>query len=158
MERFFIVKNKKLIELHKEYESMKKKVNDAFVEFSEKHGIEAKEYYQQTGHLKIVPTENDKQKFASQLTKDGVTFRKNSALAKEWVNTCKELGLETPWKPTWELRRLVNTNARFRSRLFILNDVLYGSFEMDYDFELPEEHFTELKASEFWKIVEDSEV
>jgi len=42
METFFIVKNEKLIELHKEYESMKKRVNDAFVEFSKKHGIEAK--------------------------------------------------------------------------------------------------------------------
>jgi len=155
MERFFIVKNEKLIELHKEYESMKKRVNDAFVEFSKKHGIEANEYYQQTGHLKIIPTENDKQKFASQLTKDGLTFRKNSPLAKEWVSTCKELGLETPWKPTWELRDLIGYTNRCRHRLFSLDGKLYGSFEMDFDFELPTEHFTELKASEFYKIIED---
>lgn len=156
MERFFIVKNETLIKLLKEYESMKKKVDDAFREFAKEYGIEASKYYQYTNQLKIVPSENDIQKFRGQLKVDNETFKKNSALSKAWLKLCKENGLKTPRKPTWELCGLINGNIyRFRSRLFSLNDKVYGSFECDFNFYLPEEHFIELKASEFYRIIEE---
>lgn len=158
MERFFIVKNEDLIKQVKEFESMRIKINDAFKEFSEKHDIETNRYYQRTDLLRISPTENDIEKFRNQLKVDNETFKVKSAMNKEWVELCKANGLTTPERPSWELMRLVGTSLwRFRSRLFSLNDKVYGSLEIDGSFELPKEDFVELKASEFYKIIEEAE-
>lgn len=158
MERFFIVKNEGLIKQVKEFESMRIKINDAFKEFSEKHDIETNRYYQHTDLLRISPTENDIEKFRNQLKVDNETFKVKSAMNKEWVELCKANGLTTPEKPSWELMRLVGTGLwRFSSRLFSLNDKVYGSLEMDTPFELPEADFIELKASEFYKIIEETQ-
>ena len=46
MIRYFIVKNEELIELVKEFDGMRKKINDAFKEFAKDNGIEANEYVQ----------------------------------------------------------------------------------------------------------------
>ena len=156
MKRYFIVKNEELIKLEKEFESMGNKINEAFKEFVKEHGIETKEYYQCTDRLMISPTENDVHKFKNQLKVDGQTFKKNSIINKAWVETCKAKELKTPRKAGWELADLIGKHIyRFRSSLFCLNDKVYGTFETDRDFQLPEEHFTELKASEFYKIVEE---
>lgn len=137
---------------------MKKKVDDAFREFAKEHGIETSRYYQFTSQLRIVPTMKDIHKFREQLKIDNETFKKNSAISKEWVELCKANGLETPRKPTWELRDLITTCIlSFRSSLFSLNDEVYGTFEADVNFNLPDEHFVELKASEFHKIIEEYE-
>ena len=157
MERFFIVKDENLIELLKEYESMRRKVDDAFREFAKEYEIETSAYYQCTDRLMISPTENDMQKFKNQLKIDNQTFKKNSAMSKAWVKLCEENGLKTPRKPTWELHDLIGGHIySFRSRLFSLNDEVYGSFEADTEFNLNEEHFDELKASEFYKIIEEA--
>ena len=158
MKRYFILKNEKLIEQQKEYENMKKKINDVFMEFVKEHGIETSKYYQFTSQLRIVPTENDIQKFRNQLKVDNETFKKNSAINKEWMELCKANGLETPRQPLWELSDLIpGCIYRFRSSLFSLNDEVYGTFEQDQDFNLPEKDFKELKASEFYKIIEEYE-
>ena len=155
MERFFIVKNEGLIKQLKEFESMREKVDNAFKEFSKEIGIETSKYYQYTDRLIIVPTEKDFTTFSSFLKADRETFKKNSAISKMWVKICKEKGLKTPIKPTWELQGLIGDYIyRFRSRLFSLGDKVYGSFEADVNFSLPNEHFIELKASEFYKIIE----
>ena len=157
MEKFFIVKNEVLAGQVKEFESMRKKVDAAFGEFAKEHGIETSRYYQHTSQLRIVPSEKDIQKFMYQLKIDKETFKKNSAINKAWVELCKAKELKTPNKPVWELAELIDGhNYRFRSRLFSLNGEVHGSFESDCDFTLPEEHFVELKASEFYKIIEDS--
>lgn len=154
MEKFFIVKNEVLAKQVKYFESMSKKVNDAFREFAKEHGIETRTYYQKTSQLRIDPSENDIQKFKNQLKIDGETFKKNSAINKAWVELCKAKELETPSKPVFELANLIDSHDyRFRCRLFSLNGEVYGSFETNADFTLPEEHFMELKASEFYKII-----
>lgn len=156
MERYFIVTDELLIEQLKEYEIMRKKVDETFKAFKEEVGIETCQYYQHTDRLAIVPTAQDSVKFSQMLKVDGVTFKKNSSLSKMWVKICKEKELKTPRKPVWELESLIDGNVyRFRSRLFSFKDKVYGSFESDEDFTLPSEHFIELKASEFYKIVED---
>lgn len=156
MERYFIVTDEFLIEQLKEYEIMRKKVDETFKAFKEEVGIETCQYYQHTDVLKIVPTETDLDKFSSMMKVDRETFKKNSALNKEWVKLCKEKDLKTPRKPTWELHHLMGGHIyRFRSRLFSYKDKVYGSFESDGDFTIPTEHFIELKASEFYKIVEE---
>ena len=156
MERYFIVKNETLVKQLKDYESMRQKVDEAFKEFVKEHGIETTEYYQFTDQLRICPTENDIQKFRNQLKVDNETFKKNSVLSKAWVECCKANELRTPRKPVWELRDLIRGGFyRFRSSLFSLNDEVYGTFEADADFNFSEEDFVELKASEFYKIVEE---
>lgn len=156
MEKYFMVTNEPLIEQLKEYEIMRKKVDEAFKEFREEVGIETSMYYQSTDVLKLVPTEKDLDNFSSMMKVDRETFKKNSALNKEWVKICKEKELKTPRKPVWELHHLIGGHIyRFRSRLFSFNNKVYGSFESDGDFTIPTEHFIELKASEFYKIVEE---
>ena len=158
MEKYFVVKNEVLAKQVKDFESMRKKVCDAFGEFAKEHGIETVLFYQNISQLRIVPSGNDIQKFVNQLKVDKETFKKNSAINKAWVEFCKANELETPRKPVWELASLIDGhNYRFRSRLFSLNGEVYGSFEADVDFTLPEEHFVELKASEFYKIIEESQ-
>ena len=158
MERFFIVKNEDLIKQVKEFESMRIKINDAFREFAKKHDIETTQYYQCTDQLRISPTLNDIEKFKEQLKVDRTSFKIKSAMNKEWVELCKANGLTTPENPSWELMLLVGISfVSFKWRLFTLNDKAYGSLEMDDSFELPEEHFIELKASEFYKIIEESQ-
>ena len=164
MERYFIIKDKGLIKLYHEYKFMIAKLNSAFCEFCKKHDIEAKQYYMSATNLHIVATENDVKKFSSQIRKntDGL-FRRNSELAKEWVLLCKENEIETPHKPVWQMSSLINAKSglfenRFHSRMFEINGILYGSYGIDRDWELTNtEAFQELKASEFWKIVEDAE-
>lgn len=156
MERYFIVTDEFLIEQLKEYEIMRKKVEETFKEFKKEVGIETVAYYPTVDVFKIVPTESDLDKFSSMMKVDRETFKKNSALNKEWVKICKEKDLKTPRKPTWELHDLIGGHIyRFRSRLFSYKDKVYGSFESDGDFTIPTEHFIELKASEFYKIVEE---
>ena len=156
MESYFIVKNETLIEKVKEYESMRKKIDETFMEFSKEFGIETKEYYATPNVLKIVPTAKDRIRFNEQLKVDGETFKKYSTMNKAWISICKEKSIKLLHKPTWELARLIDSGIyRFRSRLFNLGDAVYGSFEADICFNLPQEDFTELKASEFYKAIED---
>lgn len=155
MEKYFIVKNEDLIEKLKTYEVMRIKVDTVFAEFRKQYCIETSMYYQSVDVLKIVPTEKDRVSFSAMLKVDGETFKKHSFLNKQWVTRCKEHGLTTPVKPSWELHHLIGGHIyRFRSRLFSYNGTVYGSFESDGNFTLPEEHFVELKASEFYKIIE----
>lgn len=156
MERFFIVKNEDLIKQVKDFESMRIKLKDTFGKFKKKHGIETSRFYQCATLLRIIPTENDIEKFRSQLKADNETFKVKSVMNKEWVEFCKANGVTTPDNPSWELMLLVGISlAKFKWRLFTLNDKVYGSLEMDDSFELPKEDFEELKASEFYKIIED---
>lgn len=155
MERFFIVNNKDLADKVKHYEYMRNSINETFREFAQENGIETVGYYQVVDQLMINPTDGDKAKFGTQMKVDERTFKKNSVMNKKWVALCKEKGLTNPDKPSWELASLIGGHTRFRSRLFSIDEVVYGSFEVDCTFELPAEHFTELKASEFFKIVEE---
>lgn len=158
MEKFFIVINNDLIELVKEYENMRKKIDNAFMELREAYGIDSCEYYATTDLLRIVPTEKDKIKFNNQLKVDGESFKKNSSMNKIWLKFCKERNLKTIHKPIYELAYLINPNIyHFKSRLFSLGEEVCGSFHSDICFNLPQEHFIELKASEFYKKVEDYE-
>ena len=160
MVKYFIVKNESLINKLKEYESMRDRIDNAFKKFKKEYGIKTNKYYQYTEQLRIISTEDDVNKFRNELKVDCQTFKKNSYINKNWIKLCKENGLETPYKPVWELADLIDKNSyrfKFKSRLFSLGDEVYGTFEQDRNFNLSEEHFVELKASEFYKIIEDYE-
>lgn len=158
MESYFIVKNEKLIAMVKEYESMREKINNAFIEFAKEYEIETEKYYMTSDVLRMVPTAKDRTRFNEQLKADGETFKKYSSMNKIWIGICNEKNIKTPYKPIYELASLINHNIyRFKSRLFSIGDTVYGSFNADVCFNLTPDDFTELKASEFYKIIEDYE-
>ena len=156
MEKFYIVTPS--CQIHKEYldyKAMSEKVNDAFVEFAKEQGFETHEYYQSVKYLHICPTDGDTNKFGKYFKKDAPgLFKKNSQLAKAWVNKCQALGLKSPYKPNlgFEFRVFGRTS----SRLFMINDVLYASLSADCDFKNLA-GLNEIKASEFFKVIEEYE-
>ena len=134
-------------------EPNKKIVNDFFSEF----GIEADLYCSGPSRIGIVPSENDKVKFAKQLctkeTNEGLRFfKKSSAIGKEWVKRAANLKNVSKPSPAW----LNNYMGRSSSRLFDYKGVVYCSFSAD-QIEMPSDTFTEIKGSEFYGILEEIE-
>lgn len=156
MEKYFIVTPESPIyKKYMDYKEMSERVNDAFVDFAKEHGFETNEYYQSAQYLHICPTKEDTKKFGKYFKKDDPgLFKKNTPLAKEWVKKCESLKLTSPFKPQlgWE----IGVYGKARSRLFTIKDIVYGSLTSDMDFKTPT-GLTEIKASEFFIIVEEYE-
>lgn len=156
MEKYYIVApDSPVHKKYLDYKAMSEKVNIAFKEFAKEWEIETHEYYQSVEYLHICPTESDAKKFGKYFKKDASgLFKKNSPLAKDWADKCRALGLTSAFKPNLGFE--IAVYGRSRSRLFMIKDILYASFEIDRDYENPE-GFKEIKASEFFKIVEEYE-
>jgi len=159
MERYFIVTEKS--SLHKswfEYLDNKNAINELVKAFMEEQGIESTEYYVDNESIYIVPTENDKEKFGRVLgsaTNEGLCkFKKSSKIGKAWISALETNDLHVIHKPMviWYFK---GVGGRFRSRIFDQDGVLYCSLEPCHG-ELPE-GFVEMKASEFFKVIEDLE-
>lgn len=154
MEKYYIVtSDSSIYKEYVDYKSMSEKVNAAFVEFAKEQGFETHEYYQSAERLHICPTAGDIDKFGTYFKKDipGL-FKKNSFPSKAWINKCQDLGLKSPHKP--DLAFEFRVFGRASSRLFMINNVLYASLKADCDFDNPV-GFKELKASEFFKVIEE---
>lgn len=156
MEKYYIVTpDSPIYEGYKDYKAMTKRVNAAFIEFAKEQGIETNEYYQSVHHLHICPTDGDIDKFGKYFKKDTPgLFKKNSLPAKAWINKCQALGLKSPRKPN--LVFVFNVFGQIRCRLFMINDVLYASYETECAFDNPA-GFKEIKGSEFFKAIEEYE-
>ena len=134
-------------------EPNRKIADDFFKEF----GIESTLFCPSHNVIGIVPTENDKAKFEKQLcskeTNEGLRFfKKNSAINKEWVKRAIEIKNTHKPSPAW----YNNYMGRSSSRLFDYNGVLYCSFSAD-QIEMSSDIFTEIKGSEFYRIMEEIE-
>lgn len=161
MEKFFEVsKDSEFYKKYFDFIELSNKVNEAFKKFAEKHGIETTSYYQNTKRLCIIPTDADKKKFSGMFMKNSDTdFKSTSTICKEWVSLCKELNLTSPRKPSlaWDSDCRLNSYST-RSRLFHIEDRVYGSIDNNNDSEIIlTDEFIEMKASEFWKMIEDIE-
>jgi hypothetical protein len=158
MEQFFIVpEGTKAYQHVKDYKANTAVVNDTVKQFLPEHGIEASQYYCTESQIYIVPTEKDVAEFKTQLAaevSDGLRpFKKNSKVGKAWASMNVKV-LSKPFVPFW----FTGAMGKMKTRLFEVGDVVYCSIETAYEKPLkPNEEFKELKASEFWKIVEDSE-
>lgn len=156
MEKYYIVTPSSSI--HKrylDYKDLSKEVNAAFVEFAKEQGFETHEYYQLVNDLYICPTEGDVNKFGKYFKKGAPgLFKRTSPPAKDWINKCRVLGLKSPNKPNLGFE--FEVFGRTSSRLFMINDVLYASLRADCDFKSLD-GLAEIKASEFFKIIEDYE-
>lgn len=157
MEKFYRVdKGSKVYELYEKYENMSYKVNEAFKEYSSEIGLEAKEYYQDTTRLIIVPTINDREKFKGHfLSSDPGAFKKTSVYSKKWVKKCEELKLKKPERPN--LWMFFDFHGKFYSRLIKIKERLYCSCESVCQFT-PPEGFEEILGSEFYKAIEEEKM
>lgn len=124
----------------------------AFLDIAEQFGIETTRIYFRP-RFSIVPTETDKNKFVKDMLKDGETFKKNSKQNKAWERATQ--GLQLQGKPNPIVYTQYDFIGTYRYRLFHVGDVLYCSIVSD-DKEISLPAFgNEMKASEFYQVVED---
>jgi len=161
MERYFQVTGQSsLYNEYMEYKNNQQVVHSISKEFMNAQGIETNVYANQGDKFYIVPTENDVDKFSKSLCKplsnDLRAFKANSKIGKAWVKTLEEKQFKIKNKPYvgFSFRNCMGKN---RSRIFAIDSVVYCSFQNEHDFDDVPDGFVELKASEFWKIVEDYE-
>lgn len=160
MEKFFTIK--KDSDFYKAYVQYQKDVKEnaaAFKKFSEEHGIEAKEYLPSRECVMIIPTENDLKKFNGMFTAKELgsglrQFKKNCKITKDWVEIAKTI--PRPDKPNYFVYGM-RFNGRCSTRCFMIGDVLYGSVDCKPEPKLLD-FMEEIKASEFFKAIEDEEL
>jgi len=160
MEKYFIVTDQS--PLHKDYtewidniEKIRILANAFFLT----NGIESTIYGFYGENLCIVPTENDLVKLDKVLGKDVRDklrpFKGNSKIHKQWIKALSDINLKRESKP-YAPMYFSNCSGKLTSRLFDIDDIVYCSFKNEGDIETPE-GMIEIKASEFWKVIEDEE-
>lgn len=160
-EKFFtIVQSSDFYAAYVQYMNDLKLYRMAFREFLNTYEIEGTEYVPSDKIVMIVPTEYDLKNFDGMFTKKiyehGLRcFKRNSRITKEWLEIVKTKNLKVPVKPNYLCYGLVVTGRIF-SRCFMIGEIMYGSIEADSDIELLD-FMSEIKASVFWKIIEDEE-
>jgi len=159
MERYFEVTSQSdLFNEYMEYKNNLKVIDNISTEFMSAQGIETDTYANKSNTFYIVPTEKDLEIFNKALYKsigEGLrAFKVNSKVGKAWVKTLEEKHVEIKHKPFVGFS-FKNCMGKNRSRIFAIDSVVYCSFDNEYDFEDTPDGFVEIKASEFWKIVED---
>jgi len=160
MEKYFIVtKQSKLYDEYFYFKSNDEKIRKTSKDFMDKNHIEATKYYCTNSAFYIVPTENDLEKFNKILCKpvdnNLRAFKKTSKINKAWTSLLDEQNIIIGHKPFVQFY-FDRGYGKTRNRLFNIDDVVYCSFEGEFEVNTPE-GFVEIKASEFWKIVEDYE-
>ena len=158
MDKYFTIK--KGSRLYIDYFQWKedlKIIRELFNELATKYGIEATSFVPRKTQLLIVPTAKDDDNFYKQFTQayhdNGLRqFKCNSDIGKDWTRLVRDTAI--PYKPNFFL--YIGVSGRYHERLFSINDVLYGSLSAECRFEL-HECMSEIKASEFYKIIEEFE-
>lgn len=155
MEKYFIVdKESELYSDYFEWLNDKDKVAKAFRNVCEEFGVETKQFYLTKERFHIVPTLNDSEKFRSMMMKsDYGVFKKSSPVTKRWNELVKDI---EHFKKPQLFYYLPLLGYKWRERLFNVGGVLYGSVESDGYIDIPD-YMTEIKASEFYKVIEEME-
>lgn len=156
MEKFFIVTDSRLGEDYKAHKECVSKLDKIVDKFLESRGIEAKEYmiHPSSKLLGIKPTEKDLEKYENKLQKGygDRYFKKNSKIQKDWLEEIKDFKLVK--KPTPIFYIDASPFYGCRTRLFQIDKEVYCSIDMKIEFA-GGEGFKEIKASEFYKVIED---
>lgn len=156
MDKYFEIKPD--CALYKEYfahEKAGEKIKAAFEQVREKFGIETTVFYLKKDRFHIAATEKDMEKFSGMMKKGNVgEFRKNSAPSKMWVELVKDIAHFN--KPKLIFYTRMNC-FRWKERMFHIGEKLYCSItDSDGEISVPE-FAVEMKASEFYKVIEDAE-
>ncbi len=161
MEKYFVVTQDS--ELNKEYWAYRKnklKVQELVKTFMEKHNINGQFYSPTNSSLYIETTpENTAQfdEFLKNHNENGLrAFKKNSQITKDWLKTLEDNELEIIHRPTvaWYFD---NIFGKVSSRLFDIDNVVYCSIQANVTEINCPVGMTEIKASEFFKIIETHE-
>lgn len=158
MLRCFIVPNgTKLYDDFTRYEESAKQIHHAIHDWCIVNGIETDQYSAGSEIISIKETQEHREKFGMQIKKqalDGmISFKKNSPLYKSWVNICKKnevLFAPKPFMPNY-----FSGHGRMNFKIFRCEDIIYCDFKAESEFE-PYEKYTEIKASEYYKVIEES--
>jgi hypothetical protein len=152
MDKYFVVNPEcALCKDYFAYRDDVEKINEAFKSIASKYGIETHSYYP-SKILGIAGTKNDLIKFKNKLKKDSEFFKLKSEINKEWGELTKDISIWRKPNPSRYLSKWIM--SKHNTRLFAIDGVLYGSIETEESFET-EEWMQEMKASEFFKIIED---
>ncbi len=160
MEKFYIVQANS--RLFRDYWTWQNSINSNCTivrQFCEEHGIESTQFSLGCLQLGIVPTKQDKEKFGKQLAvcRDGQYgirfFKKNSTIGKAWAAIAKEK-IHHSNKPMPGFYN--KTNCALSTRLFDYNNKLYCSITGE-TVDMPDDIFTEIKGSEFYRVLEKTE-
>lgn len=155
MNKYFEIKTDCV--LYKDYfahEEDEPKIVSAFKAVCEKFGIETKEFYMRKNIFWIVPTANDREKFSGIMKKSNYgEFKKNSEVSKMWLDLVKDIEHFEKPKLFYYFDLL---GHRWKERLFHIGEKLYCSIESDGEVSTPK-FATEMKASDFYKVIEDNE-
>lgn len=156
MEKYFLITEEAT--LHRDYYnflSNQKEVDELVQSFFKEYGIEAEHYHASEDCIYIVPTDSDNEKYKNVLgaaISNGLQkFKGSSKIHKAWIKTLKDKDLKVQNQPR-VIFYLRTGGGKFRSRLFDQDGSLYCSFE-PAPLEIPK-GFVEMKASEFYKILE----
>lgn len=158
MEKYFIIsEDSSLYKNYFKWKSNEELVREHVKKFFENHGISAKQYIARNKELYIIPTKDDMGKFEKYFTKQVLEnglrkFKINSKIGKEWTKLVQENELNILSKP--RIGFYFPIYGRHSVRLFDIDKTLYCSIDSEYKFDKPE-WAKEIKASEFWKVVED---
>lgn len=160
MEKYYTVTEE--CQLHKEWFDFKEntaQIRELFKKFKESVGIESTAYFVTNDEIYIVPTEKDLETFGSVLCSpindELRKFRTTSKIGKAWVKALKDADIKVLHKPRVILYFRSFGGGKFRSRLFDQSGILYCSID-PADGEAPK-GFVEMKASEFFKVIEEKE-
>lgn len=156
MDKYFEIKSDcalyKAYFAHKEDEP---KIVSALKAVCEKFGVETKEFYIKKDRFWIVPTTGDREKFAGMMkkTNDG-EFKKNSEVSKMWFGLVKDIEHFEEPELLFYFDLIGHT---WKEVLFHSGEKLYCSIESDKEVLTPD-FAIEMKASEFYRIIEKEEV
>lgn len=159
MEQYFeITKDSKHYQEYYDYEAARSRFAEDINKFNEENGINTDGYIIYDGYYWVDATAETITKFKSQLRKERLqgccSFRKNSAIGKAFIAS----GIKKPFKPFVPFFFKDVTGFSCKSRLFGFEGKVYCSisYEANIKLECPV-GFAEMKASEFFKVVEEIE-
>lgn len=156
MKKYYVVdKDSGVAKAYSAWKKEQCEINSAFKELAKECEIETKEYYPVVDRLWIVPTKKDREKFKDEMKKscDG-EFKKSSPTSKAWIAKCKERDIKDLCRP--HLMFYFSNRGRCREGMTELNGMFYATYESECDFECFNEAFKEIKASEYYKALEDA--
>lgn len=155
MNKYFeIIPDCKLYKAYFGYLENIPKINEIVKKICHEFGIESTKYYHRKDCLKIIPTKNDEKNFAGMMKKTSYgEFKKNSKVGKMWTSLVKDIEAFEKPKLMFYIRF---SCRRWSERLFDVGEKLYCSVECDGEVFTPD-FAIEMKASEFYKIIEDEE-
>lgn len=156
---FEITKESRAYKEYFNWDANQKEVHTVVNNFFKENSIESKYYYARSELLYIEDNEKNRRQFGGQLVKNGVdgivSFKKASVLGKAW-QALNLNAVSRPYLPIY----FAGVAGKTRTRLFHIDDKVYCSIELcssDMKLETPA-GFIEMKASEFFKIIEDASV